>query len=114
MITTNAIQRTFHIKVGDSTGTCFTVDIKNRQYLVTAKHIVCDLDGESYLDIYHDNQWKTIKVTVVGHCDGEIDISVLTADIQISPLHPLEPTSDGMIYGQDAFFLGFPYGMGGL
>jgi len=113
MITTNAIQRTFHIKVGDSTGTCFTIDVENKQYLVTAKHVVPDLVGTSNIEIFHEQQWKNIEVTVVGHCDGEIDISVLTTNLQISPTHPLEPTSAGMAYGQDVYFLGFPYGMAG-
>lgn len=113
MITTNAIQRTFHIKVGDSTGTCFTIDVDNKQYLVTAKHIVSDLADTSNIEIFHEQQWKNIEVTIVGHCDGEIDISVLTTNLQISPTHPLEPTSAGMTYGQDVYFLGFPYGMAG-
>lgn len=113
MITTNAIQRTFHIRVGDSTGTCFTIDVDDKQYLVTAKHVVPDLVGTSNIEIFHEQQWKNIEVTVVGHCDGEIDISVLTTNLQISPTHPLEPTSAGMAYGQDVYFLGFPYGMAG-
>lgn len=113
MITTNAIQRTFHIRVGDSTGTCFTIDVENKQYLVTAKHVVCDLKGTTTLEVFHEEQWKNINVTVVGHCEDEIDISVLTPEIQLSPVFPLEPTSAGIGYGQDVYFLGFPYGMRG-
>ncbi len=113
MITTNAIQRTFHIKIGESTGTCFTVDVDGRQYLVTAKHVVENLNGACSIEIYHEKQWKSIDVTVVGHCDKGIDISVLTANFQISPTHQLEPTSAGLVYGQDVYFLGFPYGMSG-
>jgi S1-C subfamily serine protease len=113
LITTNIIQRTFHIQVGDSTGTCFTVDVNGNQYLVTAKHVVKDLNGTCNIRIFHENQWKDIQVIVVGHCKGDIDISVLTAQLQLSPAFPLEPTSEGMIYGQDVYFLGFPYGMTG-
>ena len=113
MITANVIHRTFHIQVGDSIGTCFTIDVNSNQYLVTAKHIVKDLNGTCIIKVFHENQWKDIQVTVVGHCDGDIDISVLTAQQQLSPTLPLEPTSDGMVYGQDVYFLGFPYGMTG-
>ena len=113
MITTNVIHRTFHIQVGDSTGTCFTIDNNNKQYLVTARHVVKDLNGTCGIRIFHENQWKEIQVTVVGHCEGEIDISVLTAPLQLSPTFPLEATSAGMVYGQDVYFLGFPYGMTG-
>ncbi|WP_277372330.1 serine protease [Pseudomonas sp. AA-38] len=111
MITTNAIQRTFHIKIGDSTGTCFTIDVKNKQYIVTARHVASGLTEGSSIEIFHQNAWKNMPVTVVGHCAGEVDVSVLAANQQISPVYVLEPTSAGMMYGQDVYFLGFPYGM---
>ena len=37
---TNILQRTFYMKFGKSTGTCFTIDIDNHQYIVTAQHIL--------------------------------------------------------------------------
>lgn len=113
MITTNVIDRTFNIQVGNSIGTCFTIDVNSKQYLVTAKHVVKDLNGTCDIRIFHENQWKNIQVTVVGHCKGDIDISVLTAQLQLSPTNPLEATSARLAYGQDVFFLGFPYGMKG-
>ena len=39
MITTNVIQRTFFVKIGNMTGAAFTIDRNGRQYLVTARHI---------------------------------------------------------------------------
>jgi len=113
MITTNVIQRTFHIRVGSSIGTCFTIDISNKQYIVTARHVVETITDTTSISIFHDNQWKDIEVTLVGHCTDEIDISVLSTNFQLSPLHPLEASMGGLIYGQDAYFLGFPYGMTG-
>ncbi len=113
MITTNAIQRTFHIKVGESTGTCFTIDVDNKQYIVTAKHVVQNLSGTATISLFHENQWKDMQIEIVGHCEGEIDISVLTVNTQLSPTYPLEASSGGMTYGQDVYFLGFPYGMSG-
>lgn len=113
MITANVIQRTFHIRIGDSTGGCFTIDVDGKQYIVTARHVVANITGTTNISIFHDNQWKEIEVTLVGHCDNEIDISVLATNIQISPTHPLEPSMGGIVYGQDVYFLGFPYGMTG-
>ena len=95
MITTNVIQRTFHIRIGDSVGSCFTIDVGGKQYIVTARHVVANLAGTTKISIFHDNQWKEIEVTLVGHCSDEIDISVLATDIQISPTHPLEPSMGG-------------------
>jgi len=113
MITTNVIQRTFHISIENSTGTCFTIDVDGKQYLVTAKHLVEQIKNTAKIRIYHENQWKDLQVTLVGHCEGNIDISVMAAGFQLSPTFELEPTSGGMIYGQDVYFLGFPYGMAG-
>lgn len=113
MITSNVIQRTFHIRIGNSIGSCFTIDVDGKQYIVTARHVVANLAGTTKISIFHDNQWKEIEVTLVGHCSDEIDISVLTTNIQISPTHPLEPSMGGIVYGQDVYFLGFPYGMTG-
>lgn len=113
MITNNVIQRTFHIRIGHSIGTCFTIDVDGRQYLVTARHVVSTIIGTQQVSIYHDTQWKDINVTLVGHCSGEIDISVLTTDIRLSPNFQLPPTMGGIVYGQDVYFLGFPYGMTG-
>ena len=112
MITANVIQRTFHILSGDFSGTAFTIDIDERQYLITAKHLIEDMDGNFEIRIFHDGDWKDIPVTLVGHCKGKIDISVLATKIRLSPSHPLTPSSAGMALGQDVYFLGFPYGLG--
>jgi S1-C subfamily serine protease len=113
VITTNVLQRTFYVKVGNSTGTCFTIDVNDKQYLVTARHVVENISKSAQIDIFHEHQWKTIEVALVGHCTNDIDISVLSTNIQISSTYGLEPSQGGIIYGQDVYFLGFPYGMAG-
>src|SRR3990172_147859 len=111
MVTTNVIQRTFHISILNSTATCFTIEVDDRQYIITSKHVASLINTSSSLKIYHEKKWKDIDITLVGHCEGEVDISVLKTNIQLSPTYEFEPTSNGLIYGQDVFFLGFPYGM---
>ncbi len=39
--------------------------------------------------------------------------AVLACQQQLSPVYPLEPTTDGLYYGQQACFLGFPFGWDG-
>ena len=58
-----------------------------------------------------EKKWKDLQIKLVGHGEGEVDISVLAADIQISPKHSLTPTMDGIVLGQDIYFLGFPFGL---
>jgi len=110
MITTNVYHRVFQLAVGDSTGTCFTVDIESKQYLVTARHLIHGWEPGQTLRIFHDNQWKEIGLSLVGRCEGQIDIAVLAAPMQLSPALPLPATAGGIVWGQDVYFLGFPYG----
>ena len=50
MVTTNIVRRIFRIKTTGE-GTCFTIDVKNRQYIVTARHLVDKIVGQSSVKI---------------------------------------------------------------
>ena len=75
MITANVIHRVFWIKYGESAGTAFTVDIEGKQYLVTAKHIVGGISKDATLEIYSNDMWTPLETRLVGHAQGEIDIT---------------------------------------
>ena len=114
MVTSNILQRTFRIKnIKEETGTCFTIDVDNRQYIVTARHIVEGLVGQSIVSIRYEEEWKGLQVTLVGHGKGAVDISVLAAEHWKSVTLPLPPISGEapMFLGQDVYFLGFPHGL---
>lgn len=114
MITANVIHRVFRIKHGSATATAFTLDVDGRQYLVTARHVIEDVTRVSTLEILSNNTWTPLETKLVGHSEGEIDISVIAATSRLTPANlPLEASSDGLAYGQDVFFLGFPYGIQG-
>lgn len=119
MITLNVIQRVFRLKYKNQLGTCFTIEVEGSQYLVTAKHVleIKDLkkqtvdslhDGEQ-VEIFRNGQWVSAEVSNVRHSEIS-DISIFTIKVNI-PAHPMEATSDGISYGQDLYFLGFPYGL---
>ena len=109
--TTNILQRTFRISHGGQTGTCFTVDVDDRQYLVTAKHLVESVDGSCMVQIFQDGTWKNLPAELVGHGAGSNDITVLAPVTQLSVRYPLHATTAGLTLGQDVLFLGFPYGL---
>lgn len=114
MVTSNAIQRTVHIRYGEQIATAFFVDIDQRQYLVTAKHVVPDFPLESKISILHNRIWKDVSAKLVGHAPGEADISVLALDYRIAGTDLILPVdANGMFVGQEAFFLGFPFGLFG-
>ena len=110
MITANVIHRTFHIRCGDRTGTSFAIDRGDRQYLITARHVVPRIATGDALNIFHEKQWTSIVVTVVGVGTDDIDVAVLACPVRLAPPHPLEASSKGLTVGQDIYFLGFPFG----
>jgi S1-C subfamily serine protease len=111
MITSNVYHRTFRIKYAESYGTCFTIDVEGKQYLITARHVVEGISGTATVEIFYENNWHALMVSVVGETDREADITVLSPSVQLSPLHPLPPKSNGIYFGQDIYFLGFPYNL---
>ena len=111
MITTNVLSRVFHIRWGDSTGTAFAIDHASKQYLVTARHVVKEIDSGDSIRVFHEEQWKNLTVNVVGIGDGDADIAVLSCSIRISPSLDLVASQANLTYGQQVFFLGFPYQM---
>ena len=109
MITTNVIHRVFYLRLQEQNGTGFAIDVDGKQYLITAKHLVANIRGKDTLNIFHENKWKSVDIFLVGHCGDDVDISVLAMDYQLSPDFKMEPSSGGLAYGQDVYFLGFPY-----
>ena len=114
MITANVIYRVFRLKVGLETGTAFTIEEKGSEYLVTARHLAHSLQGTSEVEVFKNGRWSPLAVTTVGHAPGEVDISVLAPSERLTPTRPLPlpASSKGLVYGQEAYFLGFPYGIG--
>lgn len=114
MITANVIHRVFWIRCGAATGTAFALDVDGKQYLVTAKHVLAGGPTPLTIDVFSNGNWSGLPVTLVGHAGPDIDISVLAADRRLTPAElPIEPSSAQAVYGQDVFFLGFPYGIVG-
>lgn len=96
-------------------GTAFVLDIQDRQYLVTASHVIESIYGEGIIHILQDKKWRPFEVTVVGKGDAnnpETDIAVLAAKIYFPvPLAlPFNPSVVNMFWGQQVYFCGFPYG----
>jgi S1-C subfamily serine protease len=110
MITSNVFCRVFFIKVGATTGTAFTIEDADRQYLVTAAHVVAGLTPPFSVELFHENQWKILELELTGICPVS-DIAVFAPRFQLSPAFPLPASADGVMFGQDVYFLGFPYGI---
>lgn len=109
MITSNVLQRVFHIKFENSSATAFTVDIDNKQYFVTAKHVLINLKTIDVIEIFHEGVWKKLNVVLIGH-HNKADVTVFAIDSYIAG-HSMLATTDGIVLSQEVFFLGFPLGL---
>ena len=110
-VTSNIIQRTFHLKYGSNVGSCFIFPRGDLVYLVTAKHLVFPIRSIDSLEIEHDSGWIEIETNLIGHGKGEEDVSVFSLKEDLRSDLPLEISMAGMTLSGDVHFLGFPFDM---
>lgn len=112
-ITSNVFTRVMMIRPSGANvlGTGFTIEVSSRQYLITAKHVVHGMKPKDTIEIrMDDGSWVKEPVTVLTD-NSLADVAVLVPSKQLTPTYPLEPTDIGFQYGQDMYFVGFPYGL---
>lgn len=112
MITTNVLKRVLHLGLNGGTATGFLLDHGGRQYLVTAAHFI-DVKsvGQMVIDIMHDEQWKKVVATIVGHGQYGADITVLALPYRIASPELRLDTSPMLTVTENVYFVGFPYGL---
>ena len=110
-ITTNILTRVFLIKYGNTFGSSFTIEVDDKQYLITAKHVVRGIKNGDNIEIMQNNNWQSLPVKLIEVKPDELDITVLVLPKQLSPTFPIEATSTGLVLAQNMYFLGFPYGL---
>jgi Trypsin-like peptidase domain len=109
MIPTNVINRVLHLSSGDHTATGFVAHVDGREYLVTARHFV-SLIPTNGLQISHGEAWHDANVQKVGD-SANSDVSVLCLEYSIChEALTVTLTTEGLTYGQDVYFLGYPFG----
>jgi len=110
-VTFNVLDRVFMIRYKSQSGTAFTLDVDNRQYLITAKHVVPGIKSTDEISFFHDKKWKKLQVRTIQLKPAAVDIIVLIPPRQLSPAYELEATKGGFMLAQQFYFLGFPYMM---
>lgn len=113
MVQSEVFSRVFRFTFGQSAGTTFTLENGDKQFLVTAKHIFRHEGFPNCADIkiFKDGKYSLYHVKIKYPEDSEVDIAVM----QIDPMEFISPTfanpysGAGLVYGQDVFFVGFPY-----
>lgn len=68
------------------------------------------MDPSVGIEVFGNDGWIPVPTQLVGHGADDIDVSVLAPSSALSPRGlPIQVSSDGLAYGQEVFFLGFPY-----
>ena len=109
MVPAEVWHRVVHVSCGSKLGTGLVLDHENRQYLVTARHVV-----KSGIEpaIRMRGTVLSVGLTALTIPDAAADVAVFRLDQSIVPPGlPLVAGTKDMIFGQDAYFLGFPYGL---
>jgi hypothetical protein len=135
-----ALLQTRLIQTTKSVGTAFVVNVDNREYWITAKHIFSGIENAppgvfttktvqanillpfSKGDNDQDKKWETVTFTTIDP-GKDIDILVLVPDHSLTKFLPAEsmklasdadPADEHALVpiGGDCDFLGYPYGSG--
>ena len=99
---------------GEDRGTAFTMECNGSQFLVTARHMFGRLGfpKEGTIELLtEDGRYTPYEVDIRYPADSRVDIAVMRPKHHqhISQVYPNRNGSGELIFGQDVFFLGFPY-----
>src|SRR6202044_3695401 len=93
-------------------GTAFTFEVDDRQYLFTAAHVVDELEpAGGAIEIHDQGVASTVEIARWWkHPQPTVDIAVLAPPHQLTPALRIHVAIEGGAWGQDAYFIGYPYG----
>jgi S1-C subfamily serine protease len=112
--TGNVLSRVYQITFNGKTGTTFVLDYEDRQYFVTARHIMEAAAEGAKASVQLQGFTEPMKersVTVLLGKNKCVDVAVLVpTEKKITTAEPV-PYPYTFAFGQEAYFLGFPYGL---
>jgi hypothetical protein len=109
MVPSNILQRVFNIKIGNSSGTCFAIDVSGKQYFITAKHVVTDAETQG-ICFLHNNQWNSVNIKMLErHIDADIAVFAIP-QLLSNPISIVGTSGGNYFLSQDVYFIGFPFG----
>jgi S1-C subfamily serine protease len=104
--------RTFNIRKDSSIGTCFLINEKQKNYWITAKHVLGTVRNNQRISFFilQDTSWLITTGSVLIHSNPIIDIAVIVPD-DTSSVNAISLNQTEIVLGDEGFFLGFPFGM---
>ena len=113
MVQAEIFCRVIRILHGNCSGTAFTIESHGQQFLVTAKHLFegAGFPASTTINALIETEYKPFDVDVRYPKEPKADIAVMklkTAQF-LTPVYENVNSTEGLVYGQDVFFVGFPY-----
>lgn len=104
---------TFNILKDSSTGTCFMIYENQKNYIVTAKHVLGKISNKQKIkfSIQQNGNWSELSGEVLLHSNPQIDVAVIITNFDTLYTHAIKIGSTYPILGQEGFFLGYPLGI---
>jgi hypothetical protein len=109
MIDTAALARILMLRYGEGTGTCYLADVENRQYLLTASHVVPEIEDGHQIALRINHDWFETEVRVVEHLIDGSDITVLALPMVIARGDNHEVTAGHLPLSGEVYFAGYPF-----
>ena len=104
------LRQTFQIRTPAGVGTAFTVEVNERQYIVTAQHMVGSVVPKVIEMQLSASGWRAVPVSVVGVVEPPVDVAVLATNFLLGSRSRV-PVGVGTVgFGQAVRFLGYPFG----
>ena len=112
--TSNVLYRVLRLRTAAGTGSAFTIEVDGKQYLVTAKHNLKGFGTNGEIELWLEGKWSRVKAQAIYPSKDIVDIAALDVGRPLTVSYPLEPSSAGIVLGQQVYFVGFPYGLSTL
>ena len=106
--TLDMLVSTFFIRQHGIFGTAFAINSNNRQYLVTAKHVVPDIGA--LIRVNRGGKWELLATDHIQHHPGNADVAVIPLRTPVTSSNTLTPSAHGVMIGQNVLIAGFPFG----
>jgi S1-C subfamily serine protease len=113
------LSRTVFIKLKGSNegGSAFALDYKGKLYLVTARHVIEGVaKSDAIIEVRRSDKWEdhlTVRTLYPSSADADIAVfetnETAAQPFEIAPMGI--PTTAGVTFGQQVWFIGYPFGM---
>lgn len=107
------LKQVFRLQHAEEIGSGFTITVRERQYFVTAAHVVKGLEVSNNLELACKGGYASFKVLEIHRPIKELDIAILRLDGDGALYSWQDAKYDwvGLVVGCECGFLGFPFGM---